>query len=59
MIKQCLVIYSKLKANGTYFLTTIEQINIPSDTLFNAVDYAHNVLDLNGIKEVREVSSND
>lgn len=53
MIKEYLITYEKKKHNGYYFETTSHQISIPALTLFDAVDYAHNTLELEGIKEVR------
>lgn len=45
--------YEKKESNGRYIETTTHQIRIPALTLFDAVDYAHNTLELEGIKEVR------
>ena len=53
MIKEYLITYEKKKYTGHYFETTIHQIIIPAHTLFDAVDYTHNTLELAGIKEVR------
>lgn len=55
MIKNYVIIYEKKKFDGRYFETTIHQIQIPATYLFDAVDYAHNTLELQGIKEVRLV----
>lgn len=55
MIKNYLITYEKKKYTGHYFETTIHQIQIPALTLFDVVDYAHNTLELQGIKEVRLV----
>lgn len=55
MIKHYLITYEKKKFDGHYFETTVHQIQIPSLTLFDAVDYAHNALELQHIKEVRLV----
>ncbi|CAD7757467.1 Hypothetical protein ARAMI_50 [Enterococcus phage Aramis] len=53
MIKNYLITYEKKTYDGRYIETTIHQIRIPALTLFDAVDYAHNTLELEGIKEVR------
>lgn len=53
MIKDYLITYEKKQYEGWYFETTIHQIIIPAPTLFDAVDYAHNTLELEVIKEVR------
>lgn len=53
MIKNYLITYEKKQYNGYCFDTTIHHIKIPALTLFDAVDYAHNTLELDGIKEVR------
>lgn len=53
MIKEYLITYEKKKYTGHYFKTTTHQILIPAPTLFDAVDYAHNALKLEGIKDVR------
>lgn len=55
MIKEYLITYEKKEYNGSYFKTTMHQILIPALSLFDAVDYAHNTLELQGIKEVRLV----
>lgn len=55
MIKNYLITYEKKKYDGRYFETTVHQIQIPALTLFDAVDYAHNTLEVGGIKEVRLV----
>ena len=55
MIKEYLITYEKKKYNGYGFDTTIHRIKIPALTLFDAVDYAHNTLELEGITEVFEV----
>lgn len=52
MIKDYVVTYEKKQQHGTYFETTTHQIIIPALSLFDAVDYAHNTLELEGIKEV-------
>ena len=54
MIKEYLITYEKKKYNGYGFDTTIHNIKIPALTLFDAVDYAHNTLELEHIKEVFE-----
>lgn len=46
MIKNYLITYAKKRYNGRHFETTIHQIEIPALTLFDAVDYAHNTLEL-------------
>lgn len=56
MIKEYLITYEKKTYDGRYIETietTTHQIRIPALTLFDAVDYAHNTLELEGIKEVR------
>lgn len=53
MIKEYLITYEKKKYDGRYIQTTVHQIQIPALTLFDAVDYAHNTLEVGGIKEVR------
>lgn len=55
MIKEYLITYEKKKYNGYGFDTTLHHIKIPGLTLFDAVDYAHNMLELDNIKEVYEV----
>ena len=54
MIKEYLITYEKKQYNGYGFDTTLHHIKIPALTLFDAVDYAHNTLELEGIKEVFE-----
>ena len=54
MIKEYMITYEKKKYNGYGFDTTIHNIKIPALTLFDAVDYAHNTLELEHIKEVFE-----
>lgn len=54
MIKNYLITYEKKKYDGRYFETTEHQIKIPATCLFDAVDYAHNTLELQHIKEVFE-----
>lgn len=53
MIKDYLITYEKKDFDGRYINTTINHIKIPALTLFDAVDYAHNTLELEYIKEVR------
>ena len=53
MIKEYLITYKKEKYDGVRFTSTVNQIIIPALTLFDAIDYAHNTLELKGIKEVR------
>lgn len=63
MIKEYCIIYEeeqreKVYASNPsfqYIETTVHELNIPALTLFDAVDYAHNTLELEGIKEVRLV----
>lgn len=50
-----MITYEKRKSDGRYLETTEHQITIPALTLFDAVDYAHNTLELEGIKEVFEL----
>lgn len=52
MINEYLITYEKKTYDGRYIETTTNQIRIPALTLFDAVDYAHNTLELEGIKEV-------
>lgn len=52
MIENYLITYEKRKFDGYYIETTVHQIQIPAHTLFDAIDYAHNTLELQGIKEV-------
>lgn len=53
MIKEYMITYEKKTYDGRYIETTEHQIRIPALTLFDAVDYAHNTLEVGGIKEVR------
>lgn len=55
MIKEYGIIYEKKEYNGRCIETTTHQIRIPALTLFDAVDYAHNTLELEYIKEVFEL----
>lgn len=55
MIKEYGIIYEKKEYYGNQCETTEHQIKIPALTLFDAVDYAHNTLELEGIKEVFEL----
>lgn len=55
MIKEYCIVYEKKTYNGVCVETTEHQIRIPALYLFDAVDYAHNTLELEGIKEVRLV----
>lgn len=55
MIKEYVITYKKNEYDGKNIWTSIEEIKIPALTLFDAVDYAHNTLELEGIKEVRLV----
>lgn len=54
MIKNYLITYEKKKVDGCYIETTEHQIRIPGLTLFDVVDYAHNMLELENITEVYE-----
>ena len=47
-----MITYEEKESDGCYIETTIHQIKIPALTLFDAVDYAHNTLELEEIKEV-------
>ena len=53
MIKEYLITYEKKQYDGRYITSKEYKIEIPALTLFDAVDYAHNTLELDGIKEVR------
>ena len=53
MIKEYVITYEKKQSNGPYIESTMYQILIPAQTLFDAVDYAHNTLELESIKDVR------
>lgn len=55
MIKEYLITYEKNESDERYVEITTYQIRIPGLTLFDAVDYAHNMLELDNIKEVYEV----
>lgn len=63
MIREYCIIYEeeqreKVYASNPsfqYIETTVHELNIPALTLFDAVDYAHNTLELEDIKEVRLV----
>lgn len=55
MIKEYLITYEKKTHDGRYITATEQTIRIPALTLFDAVDYAHNALELDEIKEVFEV----
>ena len=54
MIKHYLITYKRKTYNGYDFDTNIHHIKIPARTLFDAVDYAHNTLELEAITEVCE-----
>jgi len=56
MIKEYLITYEKKQYDGRHVERTSHQIRIPALTLFDAVDYAHNTLELERITEVYEVS---
>ena len=55
MIKEYLIMYEKNERGENYVEINTYQIRIPGLTLFDAVDYAHNMLELDNIKEVYEV----
>lgn len=55
MIKEYLITYEKKQSDGRYVEINTYQIRIPGLTLFDAVDYAHNMLELENITEVFEV----
>lgn len=55
MIKEYLITYEKKQNDGRYIESTIHHIKMPALTLFDAVDYAYNTLELDNIKEVFEV----
>lgn len=52
MIKNYLITYEEPKYYEGYFETTEHQIKIPATCLFDAVNYAHNTLELKNITEV-------
>ena len=54
MIKEYLMTYEKKSYDGRNVEKTNHQIRIPALTLFDAVDYAHNTLELEEITEVYE-----
>lgn len=54
MIKEYMMTYEKKESNGRYIETTTHQIRIPALTLFDAVDYAYNTLELENIMEAYE-----
>lgn len=53
MIKDYVITYEKKTYDGRYITSTEHKIEIPALTLFDAVDYAHNTLELEYIKEAR------
>lgn len=55
MIKEYLITYEKKQDDGPYIESTLHQIKIPALTLFDAVDYAHNTLELQHITAVFEL----
>lgn len=55
MIKEYLITYEKKTHEGRYITATEQTIRIPALTLFDALDYAYNNLELEEIKEVKEV----
>ena len=54
MIKEYLITYETKQYDGRYIESTLHHIKIPALTLFDAVDYAHNTLELEEITEVFE-----
>lgn len=54
MIKEYMITYEKKQYDGRYIESTLHNIKLPALTLFDAVDYAHNTLELEHIKEVFE-----
>lgn len=54
MIKEYIITYVKKQSDGRYIDETIHHIKIPALILFDAVDYAHNTLELDEITEVFE-----
>lgn len=52
MIKDYLIVYEKKTYDGRHSISKEYKIKIPALTLFDAVDYAHNTLELECIKEV-------
>lgn len=54
MIKEYLITYEKKQYDGSYITSKEYKIEIPALTLFDAVDYAHNTLELEEITEVYE-----
>lgn len=54
MIKEYMITYEEKESDGRYIETTLHHIKIPALTLFDAVDYAHNTLELDTITEVFE-----
>lgn len=55
MIKEYLITYEKKQYDGRYITSKEYKLEIPALSLFDAVDYAHNTLELEGIKEARLV----
>ena len=55
MIKEYCIVYEKKNFDGDCVEKTEHQIRIPALYLFDAVDYAHNTLELDNIKEVFEL----
>lgn len=55
MIKDYVITYEKKTYDGRYVSSTEHKITIPALTLFDAVDYAYNNLELEEIKEVWQV----
>lgn len=56
MIKEYCIIYEHMELlEARYVRTTIESITIPSRNIFDAMNYAKEMLDINTIKEVFEI----
>ena len=54
MIREYVITYKKKKQDGISVTFTEYKIQIPALTLFDAVDYAYNTLELENITEVFE-----
>lgn len=54
MIEEYMITYEKKQSDGRYIEATLHHIKISALTLFDAVDYAHNTLELEEITEVFE-----
>ena len=55
MIKEYMITFETKEYDGRYVTSKEYKIEIPALTLFDAVDYAHNTLELERITEVRLV----